>query len=413
MTRKHRIGVIGAGARGETFARQLHRGTSRAELFGVCDIDCDRLEKFCDYCELTGVSKFTDPEEFFASAEMDGVIITTPEFTHADVAVLAMTAGKHVYLEKPLAHALEDCYRIIKCQRETGMTAYVGFNLRASPERQKLRDIVRAGVVGQIIHIQGLEQLQVAHGASFMRRFHRKSANSGGLLNHKCSHDLDIMLWTIGHEHRVRRISSFGGTNIYTPQKRPAQYCHQCPVDIYSTCPHKDQAGFVFPVGGKHPIHHRDSHRYGADQCVFNDDKDLVDNQTVIMEWEHGVRGTFMLQMFQARGARETRVWGEHGFIELDGLHDNALRVVMTDGGDCTTHTFGKRIGGHGGTDPLMINRFLDAIEGRGDADSGLEAGLAASLVAVKADEARMTGRVVDIEPEAYCPLPHGMLTHA
>lgn len=177
--KKYRIGVIGAGARGETFARQLYAGTERAALFGICDRDADRLGKFVTYCGLAGAKTFTNAEEFFSHSDMDAVIITTPDFTHRDVAIQAMRAGKHVYLEKPVAPTSDLCREIVCCQKETGRTVFVGFNLRAKTESERLKQIVDSGILGQIIHIEGLEQLSVGHSASFMRRFHRKRENTG------------------------------------------------------------------------------------------------------------------------------------------------------------------------------------------------------------------------------------------
>lgn len=397
MKRRYRIGVIGAGARGETFARELYRGTPRAELAAICDIDADRLEKFCDYCELTNARRFTDPDAFLADPDMDAVVVTTPEFTHAQVACAALAAGKHVYLEKPIAHTLDDCRRIVEAHRQSDRTVFVGFNLRASPTRIKLKQIVTEGVLGQIVHVEGIEHLSQAHGAAFMRRFHRHSRNSGGLLNHKCSHDLDILLWLVGHEHRVTKIASFGGTNVFTPDRKPADYCHQCPTEVYTRCPYKAGPGFVFPVRGDAPIYHRDNQTYGGDLCVYNDDKDIVDNQTVILEWEHGVRGSFSLQMFGHKGVRCTRVWGEKGYAELDESSGSMVRVVDADTGDVTEHKFQPRSGGHGGSDPRMLERFIHAIENGGASDSGVEAGVAASVVAINADESRLSGQVVDL----------------
>lgn len=404
MAKRYKIGVIGAGARGETFARQLYKGTDQAELFGICDIDEDRLGKFCDYCELTNARRFTDTEAFVKEKDLDAVIVTTPEFTHAPVAIAAMRAGKPVYLEKPLAHTLKDCHAIIETQRQTGVKLFVGFNMRAAIAYRKLKQVVDSGVLGKIIHVDGLEALSQAHGASFMRRFHRHSSNSGGLLNHKCCHDIDIVLWMIGHQHRVKRVSSFGGTTIFTPDKQPAKRCAECPPHIYRGCAYKAVPGFVFPVRGPEAIYHRQSDIYGGDLCVYDPDKDLVDNQTVIMEWDNGVRGTFNLQMFQTRGIRTTRVWGEKARAEIDGLGNegNVVTVTDSDTGDTARYEFAKRSGGHGGTDPAMVERFINAIEGKGDDDSGLKAGLAAYLIAEYADKSRLSGKTVEIPDADY-----------
>jgi len=399
MGKRYKIGVIGLGARAETFVRQLHAGSARAELFGVCDIDADRMRKFLDYCGVGKTRMFTDPEDFMRQPDMDAVVITTPDFAHLEMARLAFAAGKHTYLEKPLEVTAERCREILRAHRESRVTAFVGFNLRASPVRQKIKEIVTSGLLGQIIHVDGLEQTSAAHCASFFRRFHRFEKQSGGWLNTKCCHDLDIMLWTVGHEHKVVKVASFGGRNVFLPAKRPAKTCHECPSEIHRECPYRDQAGFVFPVGGPHPIHKtQDLPVYGGDLCVYNDEAEIVDNQTVILEWDHGVRGSFNLQGFQAHGRREARIWGEKGFLGTN----NGLEVVLSGTGERIQYSFERREGGHGGTDPMMLSRFLDDIEAGGASDSGLEAGFAATLVATKALEALKTGQVVYIRPEEY-----------
>jgi predicted dehydrogenase len=340
---------------------------------------------------------------------LDAVIITTPEWTHGDVAVAALAAGKHIYLEKPMAHNSADCRRIMRAQAEDKnlrpLTAFIGFNLRQTLPYMRLKEVVDSGVLGEIVHISGLEQLSRAHGASFMRRFHRSSERSGGLLNHKCSHDLDILQWLVGHQHKIVKVSSFGGTNIFTHDKQPSTHCHLCPVR--SDCFYPDQAGFVFPVRGSAPIHHRQSELYGGDLCVFNDDKDVVDNQSVIWEWDNGVRGSFNLQMFQHFGRRQTCVWGETGYAELNTWPESSIRVIASGNGETTEYRFPKPTGGHGGSDIRMIDRFIEAMENPAafaarQASSGLAAGLAATLVAEKADQSRLSENAVAIMPDEY-----------
>ena len=396
----YQVAVIGCGARGETFARQLHRGHPRAELFGVCDVDGDRLQKFCGYCELDGAVQFTDVAELLSRPELDAVIITTPEFTHAEVAIAALQAGKHIYLEKAMAESSAACRRIVETHQKSSAIAFVGFNMRAVNVFEKLKSVVDSGVLGQIVHISGLEQLQVAHGAAFMRRYHRHSARSGGLLNTKCAHDLDLLQWLIGHQHKVARVASFGGSNVFTPDKQPAKYCHACPIQ--TTCPYADRAGFVFPVLGHQPIHHQRTDVYGGDLCVYDPDKDLVDNQAVIFEWENGVRGNFELQMFQSVGRRRVCIWGEEGYVEANTYPEPLIRVTASATGDTTEYTFERAEGGHGGSDVRMLDLFVNAIESNDANDSGLGAGLAATLLAESADIARKSGQIVAISPDAY-----------
>jgi predicted dehydrogenase len=402
VRKKYRIGVIGAGARGESFARQLFAGTESAELFAVCDKDAVRLGEFMVFCGMKGVRTFTDPVAFFAAPEMDGVVITTPDFTHRDVAIQAMRAGKHIYLEKPIAPTTAQCREIIHCQKETGMIAFVGFNMRAMKLYERAKELLCGNPLGQIVHIEGLEQLSKEHSASFMRRFHRRRANTGGILNHKCSHDLDIMQWFIGHEHKLVKVGSLGGTNVFISQKAPAKYCSECPSATYAACPYKDVPGFVFPVrNSDRPLHHPDRITYGGDLCVYNEDKDIFDNQTVIMEWDHGVRGNFNLQLFQAYGRRETRIWGEKGFMQLIP-EEQKIRLIRSSDGECTETVVVSEKGGHGGSDPKMLNRFVQALETGNPGDSSLAEGMAATLLAEKAEQSVLTGQFMSVDTAEY-----------
>ena len=398
----YRFGVIGCGARGETFARQLFAGGASAQLAGVCDVDGDRLHRFIDYCGLKGTRSWTDPEAFLSDPQVDGVIVTTPEFTHADVAVRALELNKHVYMEKPLAHTVADCQRIVRAATGSSARVMMGFNLRALPAYQKLHQVMRSGVLGRIVHISALEQLSFDHGAAFMRRWHRRASRSGGLLNTKCSHDLDILQWLIGHEHKVTRIASFGGNNVFNAQPAPAPRCSVCPQEIQSNCAYRDRAGFVFPIYGEPAYKKQDEEIYGNDLCVYTADKDIVDNQTLILEWDHGVRGSFNLQMFSHEGLRTAQVWGERGTAILRQSSEPSVEVIDTATGDRTMHRFVPRPGGHGGADLQMLRRFIDTIEGRLDGESGLLDGLAATLLAARADESRLGGKTVEIDPREF-----------
>ena len=387
MKTQYRLGIIGTGARAEVFAKQLYEGQPRATLAAVCDIDGERMTKFVNHCGIENTPQYTDINQFLQHSGLDAVIITTPDFTHADVACAALEAGKPVYLEKPLAHTLADCDRIVQAQRRTGLLFYIGFNLRAVAMFAKLKEVVDSGVLGHIVHISGLEILSKEHGAAYMRRFHRKHSQSGGLLNHKSSHDLDLMLWMIGHQHKVVSVSSFGGTNVFTADKQPATHCSQCPPAVYNQCPYKAKAGFGFPNCKPPQYKTVQTDIYGTDLCVYTKDKDIVDNQVVIMEWEHGVRGTYSLQMFQAIGRREMMVLGEKGVAEL---RDGTVKVTLSSHGDTVNYKFAERKGGHGGGDSYMIGRFAEALDTGVAGDSGLDAGYAATQVALKADESRL-----------------------
>ncbi len=126
-----------------------------------------------------------------------------------------------------------------------------------------------------------------------------------------------------------------------------------------------------------------------------------MDNQTVIFEWDHGVRGNFNLQLFQHQGRRTCSIWGEKALIEMDTA-TMQIRVTRSTTGNVEIYEVKEVEGGHGGADRYLIDSFLDAIESGKSPDSSLSAGLTATLLAEKADLARKEGRVVEIRRDEY-----------
>jgi hypothetical protein len=97
------------------------------------------------------------------------------------------------------------------------------------------------------------------------------------------------------------------------------------------------------------------------------------------------------------------RIWGEKGVLDFAGYNDPHIKVTDSATGDTQMFHFQPRAAGtHGGTDLLMIDRFLDAMESGDAGDSGLSEGLAATLLAIKADESRLSGRTIQLPRESY-----------
>ncbi len=106
-----RFGVVGAGGYwGPNWVRVLKQ---LGALGAACEIDSERMQKVVDRFELDGSEvQLFDSYAPMVELDLDGVFVVTPPATHADLAVQAIAAGKHVFVEKPLATNLEGCYRI-------------------------------------------------------------------------------------------------------------------------------------------------------------------------------------------------------------------------------------------------------------------------------------------------------------
>ncbi|OYZ94497.1 MAG: hypothetical protein B7Y08_11515 [Rhodospirillales bacterium 24-66-33] len=375
-----RCAVVGLGNRGIGLA-QLARGFSGVEIAWLVD---QSEERVAEAIELFGgnAKGAKDPTEALADPAVDIVFVTVPDYLHRVVAEAAFRAGKNVFLEKPLATTASDAAAILAAWRQSGRILQLGYVLRQAPFYSAIRATVGKGMLGPVRVVSLTEQLDVRHGASFMRRWHAQSRHSGGLLVHKACHDLDIVCWLL--DAWPRAVSSFGGLNTFVGAP-PAMSCSQC--DRRAICPYVDTG-----------LHERrtvaelaDPTAYGLDRCVFRADKDIVDNQVVSFVLDTGVRGTFFLAMQgPVRSERRITMIGDRA--RLDGVFEDGRFTVTFTNPEREPFLWsmeGRSQGGHGGGDRVTMLEFLNACAGRAQAPvtSPEEAmrGLAFALAAERA----------------------------
>ena len=112
-------------------------------------------EKARSYAVRHGVPRwYTDAQELIGDEEVTAVYIATPPSSHATYAIMAMKAGKPVYIEKPMAATYEDCARINRISRETGVPCFVAYYRRLLPYFQKVKQLVQSGEIGKVINVQ-------------------------------------------------------------------------------------------------------------------------------------------------------------------------------------------------------------------------------------------------------------------
>ena len=107
------------------------------------------------YAERHGVPRwYTDAQELVNDPEVNAIYIATPPSSHATYAIMAMKAGKPVYVEKPLAVSYEECVRINRVSEQTGVPCFVAYYRRYLPYFQKVKELVDNGVLGKILNVQ-------------------------------------------------------------------------------------------------------------------------------------------------------------------------------------------------------------------------------------------------------------------
>lgn len=112
-------------------------------------------EKAKSYAERHNIAHwYTDAQELISDPEVNAVYIATPPSSHATYAIMAMKAGKPVYIEKPMAASYEDCTRINRISKETGVPCFVAYYRRYLPYFLKVKELVRQGAIGKVMNVQ-------------------------------------------------------------------------------------------------------------------------------------------------------------------------------------------------------------------------------------------------------------------
>jgi predicted dehydrogenase len=146
------IGVIGCNGMGWSNVNSLLK-IADVDLVGVCDVDNNVIQKrLADYAKLRSnkPKTYTDYRELLKDKDIDAVVIGTPDHWHCRMMVDAVKAGKHVYVEKPVANSIAECNIMVAAQEKTGKIVQAGQWQRSGPHYRKAIEIVRSGVLGKI-----------------------------------------------------------------------------------------------------------------------------------------------------------------------------------------------------------------------------------------------------------------------
>ena len=149
---KVRVAVIGTGFVGRVHVENIRRQTD-AEIVAIADQNDELAASFGG---ALGISRATgDYRELLADASIDAVHICTPNHTHFPIARDAISAGKHVICEKPLAMTSQEAASLVDLAREKGVVNATSYNLRFYPNAAQMRRMVATGEVGEVLAIQG------------------------------------------------------------------------------------------------------------------------------------------------------------------------------------------------------------------------------------------------------------------
>lgn len=414
------VAIAGCGSRGQdTYAHCQERFPDRMKIVAAADIRPEKLEQMRADFGLTPGQCYSSAEELLKQPRLaDVMFICTPDRLHYEQAMAALKLDYHLLLEKPIAPTVKECRDIRGLALERKREVVVCHVLRYTVFYQKLKKLLDAGTVGELISIQAIEKVCYWHQAhSFVRGNWRNAGLSTPMILQKCCHDMDTLLWLAGR--RCRKVSSFGSLRHFTKENAPqgaperctdgCPYINECPYSaprFYLDKVKAGETGWPANVLSATPTHKSilqalQTGPYG--RCVYHCDNDVVDHQVVNLELEGGLTVSFTMCAFTAHGGRSIRLMGTKGEI-LGDMEANTIRAMLFGGEETLidVSALTNDFSGHGGGDARMVKDFLKLVSGERPACAALSSisrSVESHLVALAAEKSRLAGgEVVRLE---------------
>lgn len=360
---KLRVAIIGVGDMGSHHAIGFHR-IPQCDVRYICDFNESNVRRTLAEMGDASPEICGNYRELLDKDDIDAVVISVPNYLHREVAVAFLGAGKHVFLEKPIAHTLADCNAILEAAERSGKVLQIGLVYRYSNVYRRMHKELAQGRLGQVNLMWCKEFRDPFPPADWFY----DAGKSGGALVEKDCHHFDLFNWMIG--------------------AKPVR---------------------VFASGGQHVI------RSGKDVLITNsythypaqvvNDSSIVDHAFVIVDYDNGSKANLGLCMYlKPRNLMEEGL--EIGMIGENGAQMVAKRdkTIGIYGGENYTKELldidtrsDSLLNGHTGGQTQRID-FVDCVlNGKKPFASG-EIGKMALLVALAAERSIAEERYVYLD---------------
>ncbi|MFX1410621.1 MAG: Gfo/Idh/MocA family protein, partial [Promethearchaeota archaeon] len=381
--------LLGAGRKGLlSYGNYALNNKKKLKFVAVAEPIQARREKFAKLHGIPSSKCYETWEDLLDESKLaDVAFICTQDQMHTEPTLLALEKGYNVLLEKPMAHTLNDCVKIVNKVEETGRILGVGHILRYTPFFSTINKIIQKGLLGDIINITHRENVMWYHYAhSYIRGPWANVEKSSPIILAKCCHDFDLLFWIVGS--LPKKISSFGSLMHFRPEKAPKgapKYCLDgCPaketclyyapriyIDILpiTQIMEKSENRFLKILGKLRKNHVKflthiskivtplKSLRYYQDfpiyylymgqkedytdeakakilktssygRCVYHSDNNVVDHQVVNIEFENGVTANLTMHGFSEREGRIIRIDGTKATL-VGEYHVSSQKIML------------------------------------------------------------------------------------
>jgi predicted dehydrogenase len=399
--------LIGAGHRGNIYGSYSWLHPNELQITAVAEPDKQRRHEFARDHDIPRERCFTDWREALSRDKFaDAVIIATPDALHTEPCIAALEKGYDVLLEKPVAPTEAECRMILQKANETNRIVGVCHVLRYSPYFRELKEVLDAGLIGNIISIQHLEPIGHVHMShSYVRGKWRNSRSATPIILAKSCHDTDIIRWLVNSP--VHDVHCFGNLRWFTNANAPegsTEKCtdgcaveHMCPYSALQIYLRDRKRLYVFDLPDNPSdasiIEKLNSTDYG--RCVYRMDNDQPDHLTVNMLFANGVTAAFSMEAHVSYEGRRTRIMGSLGDIVGD-----METFVMTDFKTRKKTSWRLKTDTHGGGDQRLIRDFVQAVSQQDKKllSSSIDVSVESHLVAFAAERSRLNRTIEDVK---------------
>ncbi|HUW60028.1 MAG TPA: Gfo/Idh/MocA family oxidoreductase [Candidatus Bathyarchaeia archaeon] len=436
MPKPVEMALFGAGTRGELNLGTLaKRYPGEMRFVAVAEPDEERRERFVLDYGIPRENAFADWEDLAARPQLAAALINAlPCHLHYRSTLAALEAGYDVLLEKPMAHSPGECIHLAQAAEQRGRLLMVSLQCRYNRIYSAVARLLEEGRIGPLMNIDCGENIGYWHFImSYVRGVHSYSPTSHSFMLAKGIHDTDLITWFAGA--RASKVSCFGQLSFFRPENAPPGAPERCTEN----CPVRDSCVFdavkqyANPGRPEIPNSLLTGMSFGAlvdylryprfrtlascitrdirepsvmkalregpyGRCVFHAGNDVVDHETVNIEYENGVTASFSLSAFSLAWERSLNLHGAQGEIRSQ---DFSGRLELRTYHPASVRRKRIRYHGiiHGGGDIVLLLEFAKAVRRSqpGEVLTSARNVLEGHLIGLASEEARRSNTTVDM----------------
>ena len=437
--KKIKAAVLGYGDRSFQYTKYVFDRPEELEVIAVIDVNEFKLAEAKKRFNLPDSALYTDLDEFLKDDVVCDVVINgTMDQIHYVTTIKLLNKGYNILLEKPITSNPDELFEIERLAKEKGAMVVVCHLMRYTPFFRKVKEIIDSGEIGKIMNIEMYEHVWHGHFVNaYVRGKWRNEEECGsGFLLAKCCHDTDCMCW-LNSITKPTEVASFGKRAFYCPENAPegaTEYCYDCPrrdecmfdasrfEAVMDCCPQYTWLGLDMDprsVSMDTKLDYLKTSDFG--KCVFKNDMNIVDRQSVVVNFANGSTATLNMIGGATKAGRFLHIVCEYGEIQgyleenkiiyrkfnKDAVNykyhgdefmytDTVIEVTINDGREVNASA------GHSGGDYFIMKDLTSLL--RGEAPSASTTVISDSinghLICYAAEKSRKEGVIVDIQKE-------------